>query len=152
MTVYSRSPIIWGEDYDILDPDKVKWKVILPYPQIMTLAEGKCADLAVLFELAWLHFEQKCNPVKYKGSRLSRYVRVRGLKLLEREKWISVEQERGKAPLVTLRWLKPTRASTAQKPVRVPQHPLHNLNGFLFYYFLYGDLRNPTRDPPNQWR
>ena len=113
MTVYSRSPIIWGEDYDILDPDKVKWKVILPYPQIMTLAEGKCADLAVLFELAWLHFEQKCNPVKYKGSRLSRYVRVRGLKLLEREKWISVEQEQGKAPMVTLRWLKRTRAGSA---------------------------------------
>jgi hypothetical protein len=118
--IYSRSPIFWGENYDILDPEKVSTFVRLPYPQIMTLVEGKAADLAVLFELAWLQFEQKCNPVKYKGSRLSRYVRRRGIKLLRREKWISVEQECGKAPLVTLRWLKPTRASTAHQPGLVP--------------------------------
>ena len=118
--IYSRSPVIWGEDYDILDPKKVSTFIKLPYPQIMTLAEGKTADLAVLFELVWLQFEQKCNPVKYKNSRLSRHVRRRGLKLLVREKWITVEQEQGKAPLVTLRWLKLTRAGTAPKPVRVP--------------------------------
>jgi hypothetical protein len=119
--IYTRSPIFWGDDYNMLDPEKIKWKVILPYPQIMTLAEGKCADLAVLFELAWLHFEQKSNPVKYKGSRISRHVRRRGLKLLVRKKWISVEQEQGKAPVVTLLWIKPTRASTAHRPALVPR-------------------------------
>jgi hypothetical protein len=111
--IYSRSPIIWGEDYDILDPAKVSTFVQLPYPQVLSLAESRSAIFAVLMELAWKYFEQKCNPIKYKGSRISRYARRRGLKILEREKWISVEQEQGKAPMVTLRWLKRTRAGSA---------------------------------------
>jgi hypothetical protein len=123
-TIYTRDPVFWGEDYDILDPENVSKFIKIPYPQIMTLAEGKTADLAVLFELVWLQFEQGCNPVKYKKSRLSRYVRMRGLKLLVRKRWITVKQEYGKAPVVTLRWLKTdlcecrtqTRASAAQNP------------------------------------
>jgi hypothetical protein len=114
--IYSRSSVFWGEDYDPLDPAKIKWKVLLPFPQVLRLFEGKSAVAAVLCELAWLHFEQHRNPVKYSGSRLSRYVRRRGLEVLEREKWITVKQEHGKAPLVTLRWIKPTRAESAQNP------------------------------------
>ena len=121
--IYSRSPIFWGEDYNPLDPDKIKGKVMLPFPQVLRLFDGKSAVAAVLCELAWLHFEQRRNPVKYSGSRLSRYVRRRGLEVLESEKWISMEQERGKAPVVTLTWLKQTRgiphitgAESAQNP------------------------------------
>jgi hypothetical protein len=118
--IYSRSPVIWGEDYNPLDPDKVTAFVQLPYPQVLGLAKGQSAMFAVLMELAWKYFEQKKNPVKYNGSRLNRYVRMRGLEMLEREKWITMEQECGKAPVVTLKWLKLTRASSAPKPVRVP--------------------------------
>jgi hypothetical protein len=116
MTVYSRSPVIWGEHYDPLDPDKIKGKVMLPFPQVLCLFDGKSAVAAVLCELAWLHFEQHRNPVKYSGSRLSRHVRRRGLEALESENWITVERECGKAPLVTLRWLKRTRAAFTPKP------------------------------------
>jgi hypothetical protein len=111
--IYSRSPVFWGEDYDILDPEKVTTFVQLPYPQILRLAEGRSAVFAVLMELAWRHFEQKKNPVKYTNSRLNRYVRRRGLKVLESENWITMTQECGKAPLVTLRWLKRIRATSA---------------------------------------
>jgi hypothetical protein len=137
--IYSRSPIFWGEDYNPLDPDKIKWKVMLPYPQVLRLFERKSTVAAVLCELVWLHFEQRRNPVRYSGSRLSRYVRRRGLQILKREKWIHVEQERGKAPVVTLLWLKPTRADPAQKPGRIlhktranSAHPLHILSSLGF--------------------
>jgi hypothetical protein len=86
---------------------------MLPFPQVLRLFEGKSTVATVLCELAWLHFKQHQNPVQYKGSRISRQVRRRGLKLLEQEKWISVEQKRGKAPVVTLLWLKPTCANSA---------------------------------------
>jgi len=118
--IYSRSPIIWGEDYNPLDPDKTKGKVMLPFPQVLRLFDGKSAVAAVLCELAWLHFEQRRNPVKYSGSRLSRYVRRRGLEVLESEKWISTEQERGKAPVVTLTWLKTDPGGFRTKPGRIP--------------------------------
>jgi hypothetical protein len=103
--IYSRSSVIWGEDYDPLDPAKVTTFVKLPYPQVLGLAKGQSSALTVLIELAWLYFENHKNPVRFKGSRLHRNARKRGLEILEREKWINVKQERGKAPLVTLRWV-----------------------------------------------
>jgi hypothetical protein len=118
--IYSRSPIIWGKDYDPLDPAKISAFVQLPYPQVLSLAEGRSALFAVLTELVWRYFEQKKNPVRYSDSRLSRYVRRRGLEVLGSENWITVEQERGKAPLVTLRWLKRTRATSTPKPGLFP--------------------------------
>jgi hypothetical protein len=118
--IYSRSSVIWGEDYNILDPEKVSTFIKLPYPQVLVLAKGKSAVFAILIELAWKHFEQKKNPVKYCGSKLSRYVRRQGLKILEREKWITVDQKCGKAPVVTLRWLKLTRADSVHQPGRNP--------------------------------
>jgi hypothetical protein len=111
--IYSRSPVFWGENFDILNSDKVNTFVKLPYPQVLRLATGRSAMFAVLIELTWKQFEQKKNPIKYNGSKLNRYVRMRGLDLLKRENWITVEQKRGKAPVVTLRWIKLTRADSA---------------------------------------
>jgi hypothetical protein len=115
--IYSRSPAIWGEDFGILDPAKVTTFVKLPYPQVLRLAENtKDPALAVLSEVIWLQFKSGKNPFRYSGSRLNRYTRMRGLKILKQENWISVIQEQGKAPLVTLRWIKLTRVSPAQNP------------------------------------
>jgi hypothetical protein len=114
--IYSRSPAIWGEDFDILNPAKVTTFVKIPYPQVLRLAKGKNAVFGVLMELIWLQFKSGKNPVRYAGSRLDRHVRIRGLKRLKQENWILVVQERGKAPLVTLRWIKLTRAETLHDP------------------------------------
>jgi hypothetical protein len=112
MTVCTRSSAIWGENFNILDPGKISTFVKLPYPQIMTLVAGQIkgnAHLAVLFELVWLQFDQNRNPFEYKESRLNRYARMRGLKILQQEKWIKVAQERGKFPVITLLWIQASK-------------------------------------------
>jgi hypothetical protein len=131
--IYSRSPIIWGEDYDpvLAKQDFIK----MPFPLVVRLAENaKYPALAVLSELIWESFTTGKNPVKYSSDRLTRYVKRRGLAILERERWITVDQRKGKAPLVTLRWLKtnlgrispqpgPNRPTTRAESA----HPLHIL-------------------------
>ena len=125
--ISSRSPLIWGEEYDpvIAKQDFIK----MPYPLIMGLAEVvQDPAVAVLSELIWQSFTTGKSCFRYSSARLDRYVKRRGLAILEREKWITVEQERGKAPLVSLRWMNQTRASGAQNPAvqrTKPGRPAH---------------------------
>jgi len=109
--IRSRSSVIWGKDYDpvLAKQDFIK----MPFPLVMRLAENaKYPALAVLSELIRESFTTGKPTVKYSSDRLTRYVKRRGLAILEREGWITVDQKKGKAPLVSLRWLQ-TRAESA---------------------------------------
>jgi hypothetical protein len=115
LMIRSRSSAIWGEDHD---PVIAKQNFIkMPYPLVVRLAENaKYPALAVLSELIWESFTSGKNPIRYSSDRLTRYVKRRGLAILKREGWITVEQKRGKAPVVTLRWLKTNLGRISPQP------------------------------------
>jgi hypothetical protein len=78
---------------------------MLPYPLIMGLAEKMgYPAIAVLSELCWEAYLSKRRNFPYFSERLDKHTKRRGLIILERDKWVTVERHRGKAPLVTLRW------------------------------------------------
>jgi hypothetical protein len=112
LVIYSRSKAIWGEAFDPVIAKQAF--IMVPYPMILRLAEAiKAPALAVLSELLWQSYSTKKTTFRSTSDLLERHTKQRGLAILEREKWVTVERGRGKSPLVTLRWLKQTCPSDA---------------------------------------